>query len=191
MIALFALGSAPLWLPYAVHALTLLSRATRLRPTPARAVLLCGAACASLFVGMYAQHTQFHSGLGLEADRFPVAAVAAMRSSGRVHRVYNAYNFGGYLMFAGVPKEGVFVDGRAITLYPANFLGEFNAAYAQPARFDALAKHYACDGVLLPTMSPVAAALRSHLRDDARWRLTFHDSVAELYERDARATGTF
>jgi hypothetical protein len=183
MIALLLFGGAVLWAPLAAGVL-----ANGLRRLPLNSMMryrlpltVAGFACLLACVAL--QHETFRFGVGLQRDRFPIAAVAALRQAG-VRRVYNAYNYGGYLMFERVP---VFIDGRAITVYPPELLREFQAAYVDPARFERLARRYGCDGVLLPVGSAVAAPLRAHLAQNAHWQLRHRDRTAELYVSSAAA----
>jgi hypothetical protein len=53
----------------------------------------------------------------------PAAAVEAVRRYGDAGRVLNGYNFGGYLMFVGIPP---FIDGR-LDMYGEPLLRRFNA----------------------------------------------------------------
>lgn len=165
MLALFALAGQPLWLPWAARPLA------RLPPWLALAAVL--ALVGLLPVGPY------EAGTGLASGRFPEAAVRWLRAHPQLQRVYNAYNYGGYLMWVGWPPEGVFVDGRAITVYPGEFLERFERAYDEPATFEALRKQYAVDSVLMPATSARARKLRSYLA--TRWQLRHADAVAEIY----------
>lgn len=175
MLALFWFGAAPLWLP---HAALALGRVRALATRPWLPQLLLG----SSFGLALALPSAFQFGAGLARDRFPEQAVAAMRAAGRIRRVYNAYNFGGYLMYERYPSAGVFIDGRALTVYPEPFLRSFRRAYSDPALFDVLAQRYRIDGVLLARDSSLGAGLRAHLEQSGRWRRTHQDSVAEVYE---------
>jgi hypothetical protein len=178
MIVLLLFGAAPLWLPYAAFALErALSRVWE-RGSHALRV----AAVTALWLGLFAVLARpgpFVLGAGLDEGRFPAAATQKLVAEGRVHRLYNAYNFGGYLMFAGVP---VFVDGRAITVYPAEFLAAFERAYGDPRVFQALAARYRIDGVLLPAGSAKAAGLLAYLRSSRDFHVTHEDSIAVLFE---------
>jgi hypothetical protein len=182
MIPLLLLGAAPLWLPYASHALL---RALHALPRVPRVLVPFGwiACWGALFAALALGGAMFQTGLGLQQDRFPSAAVAAIRRQGHITRIYNAYNFGGYLMFEGVPAAGVFIDGRALTLYPPEFLAMFERAYRDPDLFEALVERFAIDGALLPVDSERAAALRAYLDRSPHWHGTYRDSVAVVYER--------
>jgi hypothetical protein len=124
----------------------------------------------------------FRVGVGLMEERLPIAALASMRERARIKRVYNAYNFGAYLLWQAYPEAGVFVDGRAITVYPAAFLEAFDQAYQDPGVFERLAAQFAIDGVLLPSASPRTQRLLAYLKTQARFRVSYQDAVATVFE---------
>jgi hypothetical protein len=165
MLALFALGAQPLWLPWAAHALARLPR--------------LGALAASLAIVGLLPYGPFEAGVGLASDRFPESAVSWLRAHPALRRVYNAYNYGGYLMWTGWPPDGVFVDGRAITVYPSEFLERFERAYDDPPTFEGLRTAYHTDCVLLPTHSERVRKLRRYLKQS--WQLRYGDEVSEIY----------
>jgi hypothetical protein len=197
MLALFALGVGPIWLPFAARGARALG-SVLVRPrsrvaSKLRDVMLSAAtwnAPAGLCLGALAAATliqpTFPLGLGLMPGRVPERAVQHIRASARIERLYNAYNFGGYLMWEGVPAAGVFIDGRAITVYPAAFLEAFERAYDDVQTFERLAKHYAVDGVLLPTTSVRTARLRRYLDRAPGWRTSYRDELAVVYENSSR-----
>jgi hypothetical protein len=174
MVALFVLAAQPLWLPYAARALeAAFSRVPSWSPTASLVALL---ACSG---GLWLP--PFELGAGLARARFPEAAVGWLRTHPELARLYNAYNFGGYLMWAQWPPAGVFVDGRAITVYPGAFLEQFERGYDDPRAFEALAGRYRVDSVMLPTQSERVAKLRRYLSQ--RWQLRYSDPVAAIYSR--------
>src|SRR5262249_53349677 len=124
----------------------------------------------------------FRFGAGLMQERLPSAALTYMRKVGRPKRLYNAYNFGGYLIWERFPPAGVFVDGRAITVYPAEFLAAFERAYDDPRGFEALAARFAIDGVLMPSDSAKTRKLLAYLRANPRYRASYADAVASVFE---------
>jgi hypothetical protein len=182
MIALLLLGAAPLWLPYASHASRRALHALPRAPCWLERLALASCFCA-LSAVLVLDGAAFQTGCGLAEHRFPSAAVASMRARARITRVYNAYNFGGFLMFEGFPPAGVFIDGRALTIYPPEFLATFERAYRNTSVFEALVQRFAIDGALLPTDSERSAPLRAYLDRSPRWHPTFRDRVAVVYER--------
>jgi hypothetical protein len=184
MLALYALGAGPVWLPLAIRgARTLGSRLPRERLRLAE-LALPAAALGCLALVLLCAPGPFDLGPGLMPGRFPERAVAHIESTKRIARIYNAYNFGGYLMWQR-PAAGVFVDGRAITVYPAVFLEAFERAYVDMPTFEGLATRFAVDGVLLPTSSARTAPLRSYLEASPRWRVSYRDEIAVVYERSS------
>ena len=96
-------------------------------------------------------------------------------------RLFNSYNWGGYLIQAWYPRQKVFVDGRA-DMYGTEFLEE---DYAEVAglheRWDEVLDKYAIDLVLIESNSPLASALRV----DRRWEEVFQGSEATVFVRSA------
>lgn len=107
-------------------------------------------------------------------------AVAALKARG-VSRVLNDYDFGGYLIRAGIP---VAIDGRT-ELYGENFMIEFDRAMTlkNPATlFDVIDK-YRIDATLLPPATP-AVSLLDHLQG---WQRVYADDVAVVHVREPGA----
>ncbi len=181
MLALCSIGAAPLFLPFAARALARIAAQVRLGAASARFVPAL--ALLALSAVLWTGRADFQLGAGLMDSRFPVHAVDALRRDPALKRVYNAYNFGGYLMWERTPQAGVFVDGRAITIYPASFLTRFEQAYVDARRFEELATEYAVDSVLMPTKSPRTQRLLGYLRNHPRYALRYEDEVATLYQR--------
>jgi hypothetical protein len=181
MAPLFLIGAAPLWIPQAAWITLRISQAL---PSSMRRILRPVAAVlfiTAVFITCFFDETHAF-GVGLRRDRLPEAAVAALDRTGRARRIYNAYNYGGYLMIARhAPSDGVFVDGRAVTLYSSEFLSAFAAAYTDPAIFERLAKTYRCDSVLLPVKSRRTPLLLRYLDRSNRWINIFRDNESAAY----------
>lgn len=103
-------------------------------------------------------------------------AVAALKTRG-ASRVLNDYDFGGYLIRAGIP---VAIDGRT-ELYGENFMIEFDRAMTlkNPATlFDVIDKYH-IDATLLSPATP-AVSLLDHLQG---WQRVYADDVAVVHVR--------
>jgi len=111
----------------------------------------------------------------------PVAAVAALKQQ-HAARVFNDYDFGGYLIWAGVAP---FVDGRT-ELYGRQFGGEVFAAQSlrRPDLLLSLFDRYRIDATLLVPGSPVAL-LMDHLDG---WRRVHADDIAVVHVRTSAAS---
>ncbi len=108
----------------------------------------------------------------------PAAALQEARAAGAVGPVYNEYDFGGFLIFSGVPT---FIDGRNDQIFLGGFTQEVleAASDSDDARFQAmLARH----GV---TWALVREGSRTAEKFDRApgWRLIHRDGVASAYLR--------
>lgn len=107
-------------------------------------------------------------------------AVAALKERG-VSRVLNDYDFGGYLIWSGVP---VAIDGRT-ELYGERFMVDVDRAMTlkrPDALFDML-KSYRIDATLLWRRTP-AAQLLDHADG---WKKVFADDNVVAHVRDPSA----
>jgi hypothetical protein len=189
MAPLFLVGAAPLWIPQAAHTVETVLR--RVSPKARRAAGTLVITTLIFAVFLSCAFDKIHVfGIGLRKDRVPEAATAALDRSGRARRIYNAYNYGGYLMIARhMPSDGVFVDGRAVTLYSPEFLRAFAAAYEDPAIFEQLVEKYHCDSVLLPVKSARTPRLLRYLDHSPKWQCLYRDAEAAAYiERNLETT---
>jgi hypothetical protein len=107
----------------------------------------------------------------------PAAAVAAMKAASADVPVLNDYDFGGYLIFAGVPT---FIDGRT-ELYGGKFTEEYYRAVtlADLDGFTGLLDTYRISATLLTADTP-ANALLDRLPG---WQRLYADDVAVVHVR--------
>ena len=106
----------------------------------------------------------------------PAAAVAAIKSAG-LKRVLNDYDFGGYMIWAGLPT---FVDGRA-ELYGERFLLRYRGAVllADLERLIRLLDEYQIDATLLSPRLPAVAWFDR----EPGWKRLYADDVAVVHVR--------
>lgn len=107
----------------------------------------------------------------------PRAALDVLLADRPDARIFNDYNFGGYLIFRGVP---VFVDGRA-DMYGDRFLEPYFAALRLSARgnIGALLKKYRINAILMSPQWPVVRLLDRM----PHWKRVYADKVAVVYLR--------
>ncbi|WP_426167473.1 hypothetical protein [Sandarakinorhabdus sp. DWP1-3-1] len=104
----------------------------------------------------------------------PAAAIAAVSPALRRAAVFNEYNFGGSLIFAGIRP---FIDGRA-DMYGDDFVRDFDrAANGDSAAFAAAARRWDIRWAILQPESPLVAGLQA-----AGWRRIHADRWAVVYE---------
>jgi hypothetical protein len=147
-------------------------RATPMAPAP-RGILV-----AALAIGLVAGSFAFAS-----VHRFaphphssPVAAVAELKKL-NLSRVFNDYDFGGYLIASGVAP---FIDGRT-ELYGEKFFVDHNNASGlmEPENLFRLLDDYAIEATLMRTQS-AATKLLDHLDG---WQKIYADDIATIHVR--------
>jgi hypothetical protein len=115
----------------------------------------------------------------ITTTHMPAAAVDIL-SERKTQRIFNAYQFGGYLIARDIP---VFVDGRA-ELYGEKFVMDFFSA-TEAKKLDNLIRlldDYRIDATLLTTGLPAAQVL-DHLKG---WKRLYADDIAVIHVRDDR-----
>lgn len=192
-VPLFALVSAPfLATNVAVVAGRLFGRAgADSKPVAHRgvwataAVALGGLVAVSVLAVSHGRQT-FASGFfdGMIHTRFfPRDGVEFLRSNPIPGRLFNFYNWGGYLMY-WMPERKVFIDGRAHTVYPGSMFIEYADVYAgKPNRLSILDR-FGVDLVLVPAEKEIALGFRL----TAGWTRVYDDSTAAIFLREREAT---
>jgi len=107
----------------------------------------------------------------------PRSALEAARAAGvAAGRVFNAYNFGGYLMFARVP---MFIDGRADP-YSDDFISSIFAAEKQGGKkLTDLLDRYSVSWTMLPTSNGAVGTLDQL----PNWQRIYGDEFAVVHRR--------
>lgn len=112
-----------------------------------------------------------------DATIFPVDAIRYARGAGLEGRMFNAFIWGGYILYAW-PEQRVFIDGQT------DFYGEaLTREYARiagtlPGWREGLDER-SIELVIVPSGSPLSAALA----DEPGWRTAHRDSTAVVYQR--------
>ena len=110
----------------------------------------------------------------------PVAAVAELKKFNST-RVFNDYDFGGYLIANGVAP---FIDGRT-ELYGEKFFVDHNTASGlmEPENLFRLLDEYRIEATLMRTQS-AATKLLDHIDG---WQKIYADDIATIHVRKAGA----
>jgi len=113
----------------------------------------------------------------------PVAAVTELKKL-NVARVFNDYDFGGYLIASGVPT---FIDGRT-ELFGEKFFVDHNNASGlmEPENLFRLLDEYRIEATLMRTQS-AATKLLDHIDG---WQKIYSDDIATIHLRKADAVHT-
>ena len=113
----------------------------------------------------------------LPESAVPALAVKAARQAGLEGPVLNNYNWGGYLIYSGIP---VFVDGRA-DMYGDAFLREYVEALALK-KSDGLQKLLDKYQITWTLLEPETSAV-TFLDHQPGWRRIYADKVAVIHAR--------
>lgn len=110
------------------------------------------------------------------AKQLPVGAVAYLREASPPGRLFNAYNWGGYLIWA-LPQYPVFVDGRT-DLYDDEIIGQFLTVARGEPGWAAVLDQWDVRLVLVEPGFPLVPRLEL-----AGWRLLYRDGISVVYGR--------
>jgi hypothetical protein len=95
----------------------------------------------------------------------------------------NSYGFGGYLIWARVPRQGVFIDGRGDLYERTGVFADFRRIVNLAPETQQLLRGYGIQSCLLQRGTPLATFLGA----DPHWNRVYQDDVAGLYVRDGRS----
>jgi hypothetical protein len=111
-----------------------------------------------------------------EAQQFPAAAVNFMSTQPPPQPIYNAYAWGGYLIWRLYPNYRVYIDGRA-DVYGDKLVEEFIKVHdGKPGWLEVLKKR----GTRTVLVEP-DSALASLLREEDAWQKVFEDQQAIIF----------
>jgi hypothetical protein len=157
-------------LPVLAGALLLLRRPLRWLSAVA-VIVACG-------VSHRADHwLRFRHAPEWNAEALPVRAVAFAREHGIEGRLFNAYDHGGYVEWAGYPA---FVDGR-VQCFPPEFFREFYRASHDARDFQAWLRSLDVEWAIPSRISPWLGG--RDLLDGPDWALVYWDDLNEVFLR--------
>ncbi len=108
-----------------------------------------------------------------EAQRFPGGAVAFLQTHSPSGRIFNHYDWGGYLIWRLYPSTPVFIDGRA-DLYGQQLLDQFAYTYQFKSDWQQALQRWSIGTVIVPADS----ALATGLRNSPGWTVAYEDAQA-------------
>jgi hypothetical protein len=109
-------------------------------------------------------------------EMLPVEAVETIRDTQPPGRLFNSYNWGGYLLWA-LPEYPVFVDGRT-DLYNDEIISQWLQIMRGEAGWQAALERWDVRLALIEPGMPLARLL-----DEAGWTLLYQDDQAVVYGR--------
>jgi hypothetical protein len=162
--------------PSAGRGMSLADQAVALARPAGIAAVAAAVALSALFGGFMVRY----GGVTPPASTMPSAAMAFAKQAGLTGRVLNHYNFGGYLIHAGVPT---FIDGRG-ELYGGDFIKRYadTIGLRGGESLEQLLEHNRIDWTLMPADQP-ANRLLARLPG---WRQAYADEAAVIFVRERR-----
>jgi hypothetical protein len=139
------------------------------------------AAIVAIIVGSYPSAAQLQNNID---SQFPRDALRFIQQRQLTGRLFNWYDFGGYIEFYA-PAIKTFADGRADIFMYDGVLNDYININTIERPFELLDK-YKIDYVLFPVNKPLTYVL-DH---SPAWHMIYEDKVAKLYERVPAATAT-
>ena len=139
------------------------------------------AAIVAIIVGSYPSAAQLQNNID---SQFPRDALHFIQQRQLTGRLFNWYDFGGYIEFYA-PAIKTFADGRADIFMYDGVLNDYININTIERPFELLDK-YKIDYVLFPVNKPLTYVL-DH---SPAWHMIYEDKVAKLYERVPAATAT-
>lgn len=183
-IALFALAAPPVLTRHAAPLLQVIGRSlgyhgvSPAKPRRAQALLnwiLLGALALAALVkaGM-----DFPRSVNEQAfrEKFPLEAVAFIRTQQPQGRLFNSYNWGAYLLWE-LPEYPLFVDGRT-DLYDDEIIGQWLQVVRGEPGWQAILDQWGVRLILLEPSMPLVNQL-----EDQGWVLLYGDEMAVIYGR--------
>ena len=109
----------------------------------------------------------------VELQRFPARAVTFLASHPQSARIFNHYDWGGYLIWRLYPSTRVFIDGRA-DVYGQQLLDEFAETYQLKDNWQKNLRSWNIGTVFVPSDSALAVGLQ----DSPGWTVSYKDAQA-------------
>ncbi|MEW5721049.1 MAG: hypothetical protein AB1817_20655, partial [Chloroflexota bacterium] len=115
----------------------------------------------------------------VERAKYPTAAVDFLQAQKLSGALYNAYGWGGYLIWRLYPETRVFIDGRADVYGDAFIENVYLKAYRGGADWRAPLDQYGVRVVLVEPGAPLAVQLAR----EAEWKKVYEDGQAVIFAR--------
>lgn len=110
---------------------------------------------------------------------FPVQAVDWIEANPVIEgRMFNEFNWGGYLLYRLWPHHLIFLDSQS-DFYGEPLMRDYESMLIAQGNWNDLFNKYQISWTILPIHSPLARALAS----DSEWTTAYQDSVAVIYYR--------
>ena len=110
---------------------------------------------------------------------FPLGAVEFIKENNLPGRMFNSFNWGGYLIYSLYPEWKVSIDGRT-QAYGDKFLTDYSAIWKLSMGWEKKFKKHKINFILWPAKTPLTEIFL--LIND--WKLIYFDEVAVIFIKD-------
>lgn len=109
---------------------------------------------------------------------FPVQAVTWLKQNPREGHMFNAFDWGGYLLFNLWPTSKVFIDSQT-DVYGANFTRQYEQIVLMENGWQEILKTYQVSWIIIPPNWPLA----SFLHKQPSWQIIYQDGTSTIFEK--------
>jgi hypothetical protein len=114
---------------------------------------------------------------------YPAEGVRYIQESGLTGRLFNAYHWGGFVVWSFYPERRAFIDGRA-DLYGDSFVEEYKKAYDGRPGWKTLLDRESVEVALVEKDAPIAALLA----ESPDWEQRFQGRLESVFVRKAQGS---
>ena len=110
---------------------------------------------------------------------YPTSAIEWIIKNKPQGKIFNSYNWGGYLIWRLYPEYPVYIDGRA-DLYGGEFLSDYFDIYSAKSGWEEKLYQKNIQVVIVEPDSKLADALQQ----SSMWKISFEDKVSVVFLRN-------
>ncbi|MDP8257581.1 MAG: tetratricopeptide repeat protein [Candidatus Alcyoniella australis] len=140
----------------------------------------CTLACAALLGGGYLTYSGQAFRLDTNRAILPQDAADFVERHGLSGRMFNDFNYGGYLIWRLWPERKVFIDGRLEVYGDSGLLEDYNEIANCEPGWEMLLDTFEIDSVLVSIRRPVARCLT----DNRQWDLVYFGQYSAVFIRN-------
>jgi hypothetical protein len=144
-------------------------------------LVLNGALMAALAAGLWTQVPSQAEMQKIIEEGYPVRAVDYIRQDPPLGNMFNAYGFGGYMVWSLGPAHPVFIDGRGDLYEKAGVFADYMHIMQIEPEMPRLLEKYKIQSCLIPPDAPLATFLTAQ----ADWKRVYQDDVGAIFVRSS------
>lgn len=122
-------------------------------------------------------------GLGYSGLLYPEGAVKYVKENRPVARMFNIYDWGGFLIWNLYPQYRVFMDGRGPDVYSPQFWAEYETVELAKEGWDKVLDRYDVNFMLISTGNKLHNLIK-RLNESDSWRLAYWDFQSMVFLRN-------